>query len=301
MANTIAQARGDTTLQNASAFTLAFSSPVTAGNLLTVAWRRVQSPVVSNVTDNLGNSWTVVYDANDTSVRAGGWAYTFTLTGGACTVSVNFASANTEGTLVISEYSGPNTVRAVAAVKNASTSSPVSNAITVQNGDLALGINENVSGSATTAAGAGFTMAATGTNAGNALVAVEYNLSVGAGSLTAGFTGTSANASTTGAGAFFFSPVSITGNARVVGVTITWSGTASGSTSTDGSGNYTIPNLQDGSYTITPSKTGTTFVPASSSITIVGFNKTGVNFSTSSTGTQNDMLNITRWCSRMWP
>jgi hypothetical protein len=70
----------------------------------------------------------------------------------------------------------------------------------------------------------------------------------------------------------------ISGNAGVAGATVSWSGLASGSTVADGSGNYTIPNLANGSYTITPSLATYTFSPTSSSQTVAGANITGVNF-----------------------
>lgn len=77
------------------------------------------------------------------------------------------------------------------------------------------------------------------------------------------------------------STFSITGNAGTAGATVSWSGTASGSTTADGSGNYTIPNLANGPYTITPSKTGFVFSPVNSSQTVSGANITGVNFTAS--------------------
>ena len=71
---------------------------------------------------------------------------------------------------------------------------------------------------------------------------------------------------------------SISGNAGVAGATVSWTGTASGSTTADGSGNYTIPSLADGSYTITPSLAGYTFSPTNSAQTVSGADITGVNF-----------------------
>jgi hypothetical protein len=71
---------------------------------------------------------------------------------------------------------------------------------------------------------------------------------------------------------------SISGNAGVAGATVSWSGTASGSTVADGSANYTIPSLADGPYTITPSLAGYAFSPLSSNQTLAGANITGVNF-----------------------
>lgn len=77
---------------------------------------------------------------------------------------------------------------------------------------------------------------------------------------------------------------SISGNAGTGGATVSWSGTASGSMTADGSGNYTIPNLSNGPYTITPSKTGFTFSPTSSNQTVSSANITGVNFTATAMG-----------------
>lgn len=60
----------------------------------------------------------------------------------------------------------------------------------------------------------------------------------------------------------------------ISGVTVSTSG---GSTTTDANGNYTISNLQSGSYTVTPSKTGYTFTPANLPVTLNG-NVTGKNY-----------------------
>jgi hypothetical protein len=69
------------------------------------------------------------------------------------------------------------------------------------------------------------------------------------------------------------SPASLGAN-----VTVSLSGTSSASTTTDASGNFTFANLVNGSYTVTPSKTGLTFSPSSQNITVSGANVTGVNF-----------------------
>ncbi|MRR16386.1 MAG: hypothetical protein EG826_08005 [Deltaproteobacteria bacterium] len=55
------------------------------------------------------------------------------------------------------------------------------------------------------------------------------------------------------------------------GVTITLSGGASGSTTTNASGNYSFSNVSEGSIcTVTPSAPGYTFAPASRNITVTG-------------------------------
>jgi hypothetical protein len=71
---------------------------------------------------------------------------------------------------------------------------------------------------------------------------------------------------------------SISGSAGVAGATVSYSGTASGSVTANGSGNYTISGLANGSYTLTPSKTGYTFSPTSANETVSSSNITGVNF-----------------------
>lgn len=70
----------------------------------------------------------------------------------------------------------------------------------------------------------------------------------------------------------------ISGNAGVVGATVTLSGDASASTTSDGSGNYSFGSLLNGSYTVTPTKTGYTFSPVSISFSINNASVPGVNF-----------------------
>lgn len=74
---------------------------------------------------------------------------------------------------------------------------------------------------------------------------------------------------------------SIAGNvgAAVAGLTVAYSGTASGSVTTDSSGNYTIQGLGAGTYTVTPTPTSLwTFSPTNQVEVISGSNITGVNF-----------------------
>jgi len=53
---------------------------------------------------------------------------------------------------------------------------------------------------------------------------------------------------------------------------------SSATATTDASGNYSFTGLANGSYTLTPSKSGYTFTPTSSDQTVSGVNITGVNF-----------------------
>ncbi|HEY6000167.1 MAG TPA: carboxypeptidase regulatory-like domain-containing protein, partial [bacterium] len=68
------------------------------------------------------------------------------------------------------------------------------------------------------------------------------------------------------------------GGTGLAGVTMTLSGAGSGTTTTDASGNYQFAGLVNGSYTITPSRAGFIFAPASAAATVAGANVTGVDF-----------------------
>jgi hypothetical protein len=68
------------------------------------------------------------------------------------------------------------------------------------------------------------------------------------------------------------------------GAAVALSGTSSGSTTADSSGNYTLGGLSNGTYTVTPTQSGYTFSPASRSVTISGANVTAVNFTGSPSG-----------------
>ena len=62
------------------------------------------------------------------------------------------------------------------------------------------------------------------------------------------------------------------------GVTVTLSGSGSGTVATDASGNYSFTGQVNGSYTVTPSLAGYTFTPASMKITLNGANSASNNF-----------------------
>jgi hypothetical protein len=61
-------------------------------------------------------------------------------------------------------------------------------------------------------------------------------------------------------------------------VTLTLPGGGTMTTSADGSGNYSFGNLANGSYTVTPTKTGQTFSPGSQNVSVGSSNISGVNF-----------------------
>jgi hypothetical protein len=89
---------------------------------------------------------------------------------------------------------------------------------------------------------------------------------------------------------------SISGSAGTSGATVTAG--SQGATS-DASNNYTISGLANGTYTVTPSKSGCTFSPASQSVSVSGANVTGINFTASCGGGttlfSNDFESGTGW------
>lgn len=76
-------------------------------------------------------------------------------------------------------------------------------------------------------------------------------------------------------------------------VTISLSGAATASTTTDGTGNYIFAGLANGSYTVTPADSGFTFTPSNQPVTISGSNATGVNFAAAAVPTWSISGNIT--------
>ena len=71
----------------------------------------------------------------------------------------------------------------------------------------------------------------------------------------------------------------ITPSSNGAGATVTLSGTASGTTVADASGNYVFNALPNGSYSVTPTKSGVTFSPVSQTVSVSGANVSSVNFS----------------------
>jgi hypothetical protein len=72
--------------------------------------------------------------------------------------------------------------------------------------------------------------------------------------------------------------VKTTGGSPVAGVTVSLTGSATATTTTDTSGNYRFADLQNGNYTVIPGLTGQTFTPANSTVIVSDADKPGVNF-----------------------
>jgi hypothetical protein len=83
------------------------------------------------------------------------------------------------------------------------------------------------------------------------------------------FTATAVNFSISG---------TITPTAGGSGATVTLSGAATATTTADGTGKYTFSGLSNGTYAVTPRKTGYTFNPSVQTATVNGANVTGINF-----------------------
>ena len=71
---------------------------------------------------------------------------------------------------------------------------------------------------------------------------------------------------------------SISPGSAGAGATLGLSGASTATVTADSSGNYTFPGLVNGTYTVTPAKSGYTFSPASQTVTINGSNVMAVNF-----------------------
>jgi hypothetical protein len=71
---------------------------------------------------------------------------------------------------------------------------------------------------------------------------------------------------------------SISGNAGIAGATVAYSGTSSGSVTADGSGDFTISGLNNGTYLLTPSSSDYGFTPPNRNVTVSGGNVTGIDF-----------------------
>jgi len=68
------------------------------------------------------------------------------------------------------------------------------------------------------------------------------------------------------------------GGLALSGVTVSLSGAASKTATTNASGDYTFTIVGNGSYTVTPSRAGYSFTPVNRSVTVNGANVTGQDF-----------------------
>ena len=237
------------------------------------------------------------------SPTAGGSGATVTLSGtGSATSTANSSGAYSFTGLANGSYT-------VTPSHSGYTFSPASQNATVNGADVT-GLNFtataqtntfSISGTITpTAGGSGATVtlsgAATATATANSSGAYTFSgLANGTYAITPSHTGytfspTSQNATVNGANVtginftatasatFSISGAVTTSGAALSGAAVALTGPAAANTTTNSSGNYTFTGLGNGTYTVTPSNTGYSFIPANQSVTINAANKTGVNF-----------------------
>lgn len=90
--------------------------------------------------------------------------------------------------------------------------------------------------------------------------------------------GSTSNTTATPAATYSISgTVTLTG-AALSGVTVTLGGASTATATTDASGNYSFAGLANGSYTVTPTKTGSIFTPSQLAVSVSGNNVTAQDF-----------------------
>jgi hypothetical protein len=283
-------------------------SPVfstTSGNELLLAFVTTDYISGSNTTvtgvAGAGLTWALVVRTNTQSGSSEIWRAFAPSTLSSVSVTATL-SQSVVSSITVMSYSGVNAggtngSAAIGATKsaNAKIGAPTASLVTTQNGSWVFGVGNDFDNATARTAGASQTLVhqyltptgdtywvqmqnaptpASGTTVtinDTAPTGDRYNLSICEVLPAAG-----------GASTFTLSG-SVTPSTSGTGVTMTLSGAATGTTTTDGSGNYSFPNLANGSYTVTPSKSGFTFNPTSLAVAINGANSTGNNFAATST------------------
>ena len=254
-------------------------------------------PVTLNGASTTGLNFTV--QTWTISGTAGVGSATVTLSGASSAAAIADSSGNyTFSGLVNGSYM-------VTPTKSGFTFTPASQSATVNNANVP-GINftsaavptYTISGTVSGAVASGVTLTLSGASSATAATDASGNysftgLSNGSYAVTpskAGFTFTPASQSAivnnanvpginfTSAAVPTYTISGTVSGAVASGVTVNLTGASSGTTTTDGSGNYSFIGLSNGGYTVTPSKSGYTFTPANQSVTINNANTPPVNF-----------------------
>ncbi|HVJ09778.1 MAG TPA: N,N-dimethylformamidase beta subunit family domain-containing protein [Acidisarcina sp.] len=264
----------------AASISTTFPANNTAGDFLIVSGDVARPAGPVSISDTLGNTYipamSPVSDPNQ-NVTTYLW-YVPSCKGGANTVTL-IPSTAAALEIHVSEWSGvsaTNPVDKSASATGNSASVSSGAATTTANGELIYGYTFLLN---TASAGTGFTSISL-VNGDMS----EYELQPAAGSIAATFTQTSGywlalmatfrpSNATQGGISGTISPVS--GGS---GATVTLSGPVTATATSDSSGNYSFVGLPDGTYTVTPTKSGVSFTPATQSVTVAGTTVTGVNF-----------------------
>jgi hypothetical protein len=278
----------------------AFST--TAGNELLLAF--VSTDYLSGANTQVsgvagaGLTWALVVRANGQSGTSEVWrAFSSTPLSAAtvtATLSQSVASSLTVLTFSGVDTSGINGSGAIGAIASASKASgaPTATVVTTQPGSWVFGVGNDYDNALgrTVAAGqalihqylspAGDTywvqMQSSPTPLSGTSVSINdtaptgdrYNLSIVEVLAAAGGGSTSTISGT-------LNPASLV-NGSVITLSLPGGGTAT--TTPDATGNYSFANLANGTYTVTPSKSGQTFNPANQTASIAGASISGVNF-----------------------
>jgi hypothetical protein len=271
-----------------------YSSNVTKGNTLVVYYVAVDPSATETLTiaDNLngGQTWLPIFaHFNYGDSYHAAW-YCVANATGPCQVSVSGGSNAYQNGVVVIELPGAYTLDQVSAASDGSPATLVSNPITTLHANevvMAFGAAANgFLGGNSGSVGAPLALATLSgwpfiANYSSSQIGFEFVSSIQIG-LTASM-GIGGNEGSLVLASLYAAPTTFSisgdaGGATDPGATVSYTGTASGSVTADGSGNYTIPGLVNGTYTITPTLAGYTFSPASRIETISGANLTGINF-----------------------
>ncbi len=240
----------------------------------------VSGNATSGVTINLSGASTA------TTTTATGGTYSFTgLANGSYTVTPSLTGNSFNPTSTAVTVSGANvtgknfTATAAAATYSISGSAGIAGATITLSGAN--------TGSVTAGTGGAYTI--------SGLLAGSYTVTPSLSGYTFAPTSASVTITNANATATTFVPTAIpvphsisgTVSPSLSGVTITVTGTANATATSGTGGAYTVTGLYNGSYTLTPSKTGYTFNPVSlSSVAVSGADVSGQNF----TGTANSAV-----------
>ncbi len=250
---------------------------VTGGGALSGVTMTLNGPSSGNATTAVGGNYSFSGLANGSyTVTPSLAGYTFTPTSASLTVN------------------GGNAIgQNFAATSSTSTTYSISGTVTTSGGSALSGVTMTLSGSAAAttttdssgnysfaglASGGTFTVtpSLTGYTFSPTSITVTINNANVTGQNFTGTPSTSATYSISG-------KVTTSSGSPLPGVTLTLSGAATGSTNTNGTGNYSFTGLANGTYTITPSKNRYTFSPTSITVNVSNANVTGQNF----TGTKH--------------
>ena len=257
-----------------------------------------QPVTISNANVTGLNFSTVTYGISGNVSGSGGSGATVNLSGTATASTTADTSGNFSFTgLANGSYS-------VAPSKSGFTFTPANQPVTISNGNMTgvsfstvtYTLSGTITGPGASGATVNLTGAATATTTANGSGSYTFSgLTNGSYTVTPsnpgynftpssqGVTVSNGNATVSNFSSAAVPTYSISGNIGGAGgstATVTLSGSASASTTADTSGNYSFPTVAAGSYTVTPSKTGYNFTPASQPVTVTNNNVSGVNFST---------------------